>query len=280
MNIEKELRSALLEKLSNFQETLPVFRIRQRPVEEVKGDALAFARRFVASYSKIEPRLDVNRLESETIINLPYSARVRVFHKSGAIIVKRNLRPFDKPITDTIDRKILTGRAIDVVKHLGLDRFAMKGERLQFERLWQIKATGMTKSGEQGPVVLCRIVGAFRRYLHDIPVLGQAPAFVKLAGDNIIDSVGIDWRPCYEKPIDYGKVIEPEAAVDSVFREIAPSVPKGTLTTENYTPEMPLTGIFFVAKASGTGIYATSVCGHAQGTRLDHIESSDCHTGN
>jgi hypothetical protein len=70
------------------------------------------------------------------------------------------------------------------------------GDNLQFERLWQIKATGMTLSGQRGVVALCRVVGAFRRYLYELPVWGRASAVVELADDNVIAAAGIDWRPC------------------------------------------------------------------------------------
>ena len=89
----------------------------------------------------------------------------------------------------------MTEAAAATAKRLGLDRLGSSGEKLSFERLWQIKAAGINRERVRGREVVCRAIGAFRRYVGDLPVYGRASVVVELAGDEKIGGVGVDWRP-------------------------------------------------------------------------------------
>jgi hypothetical protein len=243
------LRAALLNKLSNFRETAPLFRIRQRSIDEMEKVAVDFGNRFVATYSKNEPRRHVSRHEGFSVIHLPEGARMRVFHSSGAIIAKQSISPMDKIITRTTNKEELTRQAIEISKKLGVDGLVTtQNERIEFERLWQIKATGISNGGQKGQEVLCRIIGAFRRYLDNLPVFGRASIYVELAEDNIVDSFGIDWRPIIEEAIDNVKIIDPETAADRVIGELGVVLPGGIITSKNYEPQLFSLGYFSFAK--------------------------------
>ena len=251
--MDAQLLKALVSKLSNFRPTAPVYRLRDRRVDEIEADARAFAQRFAGTYLDREPRADICRRKDVTTFRLPDGGRVAIFHASGAMLAKRGLRPLEQLITDTDDKAELTARTVAAAKRLGLDRCHDAGERLEFERLWQIKATGMTLQGERGAVALCRVVGAFRRYLADLPVLGRASVFVKLAGDNVVDGAGVDWRPIAGEPVDYAKIIEPEAGAARVLHELSIGSPGGELTLKHYEPESFALGYLSLPKRRAQG---------------------------
>jgi hypothetical protein len=107
-------------------------------------------------------------------------------------------------------------------------------ERLDFERLWQIKAAGRQQNGRGGYEVLCRVVGAFRRYVHDLPVLGRASVFVKLAADDVIEAAGSDWRACEERAFDEAAVVDPLEGAARVATELTTAAGRTHVSAEHY----------------------------------------------
>ena len=87
----------------------------------------------------------------------------------------------DHVLGEKIDKALMTEASISAVTRLGIDPLGNAGERLAFERLWQIKAAGINRERERGREVVCRTVGAFRRYINDLPVWGRASVVVDLA---------------------------------------------------------------------------------------------------
>ncbi|MFZ3146050.1 hypothetical protein [Methanothrix sp.] len=227
----------LLEKLTNFKERAYVFRIKERDIEEIERDAKAFAINFIGKSIKGELQPDLRRQNNSTILLFNKESRIRVYHNSGAIIAKNMLGPLEDPITDTSEKEVLTERVTEAAKKIiDEEKFNDHPDGLRFERLWQIKAAGVTRDGQKGPVILCRVVGAFRRYLHGFPVWGGASAYAMIAGDNIIDSAGLDYRPCIENPIDRAGIIDPQEAAELIIKKLSQDIGRSNL--ENYIPEM------------------------------------------
>jgi hypothetical protein len=237
----------VLEQLSNFRESCPVFRIKERSVDEIESEASDFAHRFASSFISEVPQLDMIRQEDATIIRLPKGARLRAYHNSGAFIIKQRLGPLENLITDTINKEVLTERVVKAKGQIfDIEKFHGDDEKLEFERLWQIKATAVTRNGKKGDIVLCRVIGAFRRFIHDLPVWGGASAYVMLAGNNIIDSAGLDYRQCIKDPIDHVEIIEPQVAAESIIKKLAEEIGRSNLNS--YSPEMFSLGYFSLPK--------------------------------
>lgn len=161
--------------------------------------------------------------------------------------VKRFLLPFEKVIGPKADRQSLIERSHDAVKKLGLERWAEE-DRLGFERLFQIKANGAIHEGKSGDGVLIRAVGAFRRYIRDLPVFGRASVFIKLAGEGVVEAAGMDLRVRHGTPIDNAKVIQPEAAAERIVAELSSGMTGQNVGLEHYNPEMFALGYFSLPK--------------------------------
>ena len=137
----------------------------------------------------------------------PNGTAVKLFHGSGAMIARTVLTRAAHLFTQAPPKDTPVSRSKDVVRRLGLGQSGGPMERLEFEPLWQIKAAGRQQNGKGGYEVLCRAVGAFRRFVHDLPVLGRASVFVKLAADDVV--AGSDWRACEERAFDEAALLQP-----------------------------------------------------------------------
>ena len=276
-----ELKKQLMERLKNFRETVPVFRVRERRLDEIQTEAMEFARRFIRACGGDHERLHLQRRRESSIIHLPDGVKAQVFHQSGAVFAKQPLGPVERTITDTTDKEELTKRTWEAARLLEIERYARRGESLQFERLWQIKATGVTQKGEYGRVALCRVVGSFRRYLNELPVWGRASAFVQLAGDNFIAAAGVDWRPACDDPIDYATTIPPEDAADRIIKQLSSGIPGGVVSVKDYAAEMFSLGYLSLPKRQQQAflqpVYVAAFQGQGETTlnRMIIIHASD-----
>ncbi len=248
MEVDKKLKEALLEKLSNFQESMPVYPIRKLSYEELINNAMDFAYKFMGSDTS-ESFASLNqRKDSSILVGLPEDTKMRIFPNSNTMIIKRKMRPLEYLIKGNLDKKQLTDITINVMKKLELDKWKLSFEQVEFERLWQIKAGGITMEKYVVPEVLCRIIGAFRRYINKIPVYGRASIFLKIARESLVESVGIDWRQIEEKPIDDVKIIPPEISAETILKNLNSISPNQIITTSNYIPEFFSLGYFSMPK--------------------------------
>ena len=175
MRVNKELCRKYTEQLAYHRDVVPVFRIRERALAEMEADALHLAS-GVAGRSPDTERPDLRRQKGVSSLTIGEGVQARVFHSSGAIAIKSGLAPFEALIADdaeSVENAMLVQTAKRQAYRIDPHRWAGAGERLEFERLWQIKASGMTEKLERGRVALCRIVAAFRRYAVRPPGLGS-----------------------------------------------------------------------------------------------------------
>lgn len=161
------------------------------------------------------------RHDDRTIVRMPENAYAVVYHASGALKLFSGTAPMDKLFKEAVSRESMSMRAEEVLKGMGIMEQMTRGQSLVFERLWQIKAAGIDRSGKTSESVLCRAVGAFRHFIADVPVLGAASVAVKLAGDNNMDSLTIQMRgPGFEE-LERAKTIHPEKAVRHVVQRVS-----------------------------------------------------------
>lgn len=187
----------------------PVFQI-----EKAKLLASRFLDDFCADSTVILER----KVKNTTTIDLPQNTKIRIYNNSNAMIIKKIMDPFDNIFTDKVDLEQVKQRIIEVMKKLELDKWGSDLEQVEGERLWKIKASATTIAEKvKVPEVLCRVVGAFRRYINKVPVYGRASVFIKVAGNNVVQSAGIDWRTIKTEPVDEIKIIDPDEAAELIF---------------------------------------------------------------
>jgi hypothetical protein len=237
MGTDPKLERALVDRLSDYRTTAPVFRIVEQPVAVLERDAVEFGRRFAAASGEGVVRADLRRGRQTTTVTFSHGTSVKLFHASGAIMARRALPAAAHLFTQRPEKEALVSRSREVVRRLEVEKPARANERLAFERLWQIKAAGGQYKGERGSEILCRAVGAFRRFLHDLPVWGRASVFVKLAADDFVEAAGVDWRPCEERPFDEAPVIDPSEGAARVTAELAIEAGGAYVSAVQYAPD-------------------------------------------
>ena len=102
--------------------------------------------------------------------------RLQVFEASGAVAAAIFGAEYRKPLAKDearIYQDDLIKLAERTAKDLATSRLAAD-EEFRFERLWRMKAQGVTFKGERSAVALLQVTGAFRRYVQGLPVLGAA----------------------------------------------------------------------------------------------------------
>ncbi|MFC2169957.1 hypothetical protein ACFLRM_05275 [Acidobacteriota bacterium] len=250
MKIDNELKKAIVEKAQHHRDSVPVFRIVHQPMKSLEKEAVDLALRYAADHGIKGARFSLKKEQERTIIQLPEDSRLQFFHASGAMIAESGWNPFSRIISNNaedIDQKSLIKQAHEVVHRLKLDR-CRENEQLRFDRLWKIKASGVTRQGKQGAVNLIRVVGAFRRYLNDLPVWGCASVFIKLAEKGQVDSLGIDWRPVSEDPIDEADIIDPGEGAKRILEELQITRLDNPFTLEDFEIEFFTLSYFSLPK--------------------------------
>ncbi len=216
-----DLLSALVKRAEGFVDRAPVFHIEQPSVEDSVGQARAAARFAWNQFGECSLRPDIVGATLSRM-QLPNEGRVDVFHPSGAIAAYMHPPTSRQPITPNerlADRKaltVLTQRFAESIakSHLTSD------EQLRFESLWELKGQGVTLKGEKSPVALFEVLGAFRRYLHGLPVLGRASIHVALGGGSLVTRWGIDWRRVRTKAFAETAIISPEEGAKRVLDDL------------------------------------------------------------
>jgi hypothetical protein len=251
MEIDNELKKELVQLITNFRESVPVYRIRHLTSIEQEDSAKHLASKFMKfdSSELLAPRLCVRRGINTTVFDLPVGVKMRIYNNSGAMVIKRNMRPLEHIFGERADLERLKHYTIEEIKRLDLERWRSDFEDVQFERLWKIKAGAITLDNRRVPEVLCRVVGAFRRFISKIPVYGRASIFVKLATNRIIEAAGIDWRLIEKEAMDEVKIIDPDAAAGTILRELASFLPNKVITSKIYKPELFSLGYISLPKS-------------------------------
>jgi hypothetical protein len=94
-------------------------------------------------------------------------------------------------------------------------------EELRAESIWEIKGDSVTLKGVRGPTALLSVVGAYRRYVRGLPVLGRASVHVKFGAGNQLTGFGVDWRRRTGKAVASAKLVEADEAARRISTELA-----------------------------------------------------------
>lgn len=229
---------------------MPVFRVRERSLDDLH-ESLVSAVDSVSSLAGMgKLRYEATPHNKRTFMAFQSGVKAQVYHASGALAINRGWAPFQHIIaTDasTADLNDLEQQAITAIEKLNLISLG-KNDKLKFERLWKLKAAGVTEKGEFGLTALTEVVGAFRRYLGNIPVYGAASQFVQIVADNQVSGVGVDWRRVEEEPFETAKLISAEEGAERMLKQLQVFLPERPLTIDDYEPDEFLTGYFSLPK--------------------------------
>ncbi|MCW2655402.1 MAG: hypothetical protein JWR32_6378 [Mycobacterium sp.] len=216
-----DLVSALVNRAEGFQDRAPVFHIEQPSVEDSIARARSAARFVWNQFGDCSLRPDPVSTDLSRM-QLPNEGRVDVFHSSGAIAAYMHPPTSRQPLTPNerlADRKALSALTERVAESIAKTHVT-SDEQLRFESLWELKGHGVTLKGEKSPVALFEVLGAFRRYLHGLPVLGRASIHVALGGASLVTRWGIDWRQVRTKPFAETAIISPEEGAKRVLDDL------------------------------------------------------------
>ncbi|HET9639447.1 MAG TPA: hypothetical protein VFP12_09600 [Allosphingosinicella sp.] len=162
-------------------------------------------------------RSDWTRKEGRTLVRLPNGGRAELFHASGALRVVTGLEPMAALFASVDKAENLTRLVDKAALRLHLQEWVSPPGRLEFERLWQIKAAAADRKRVVGPI-LCRAVGAYRQSIGRLPVLGGASVAVKIAAEGRLDSISMQLVETHSEPVETARLIGAEAATHAVAR--------------------------------------------------------------
>jgi hypothetical protein len=247
METDRKLKQELLGQLSNVYDAIPVYLTRKLSSTEMEQNAKYYASRFIGRDSQ-KSFASAHRENGSTLIKLPWDTKMRIYHDSDAISIRRKMNLLENLINEEFDVKRQSEIANHVMKKLELDKFRLPFEQVELEGLGQIKASGVNIEGKKAPVVVCRIVATFRRYINNIPVYGTPSIVVRIAGDDLIESVGINWRYIEERPIEHPRIIKPEIAAELILKGFTIHLQNRIITSDDYKPEFFALGYFSLPK--------------------------------
>lgn len=233
-----DLIAALARRAEGYRDRVPVFRIEQPNTEKLLRQARTVVNLLWPQFGDCSLRPEVVGAIM-TMMHLPDEGHVDVFHPSGAIAGRMRTRTSRVPIaTDerSADRKALISKteriAADIAK-----QYVRGGEELRFESLWEVKGQGVTLKGEKTPVALFEFVGAFRRYLHGLPVWGRASVHVGIGGGSELTQWGVDWRHVRPEPFAHTPVVSPEEGAKRVMGDMWWRRPERPFTLDDFEPK-------------------------------------------
>jgi hypothetical protein len=131
---------------------------------------------------------------TRTVLSGHGRERAVVFHRSGAFVVKLGIAAHERLFSHDPGDEELIGLVEEAFARLGLRTLIPKEDQLSFERLWRIKAAGWDRAGRSSEPVLCRAIGAYRHFVHGLPVYGRASVMVELTGNGDLASVSVSMR--------------------------------------------------------------------------------------
>ena len=232
MRTDKELQKKLVEITANYKDSVPVFKIRIQNAEEIHNEAVRLALPFTNAPQSKELRFDVSQKENHVLLQLQDNATLQYFPASGYKQFQRNtpayMHPVSENATDT-NKQEYENAACNILEK---NRLNLSGslDNLKFENLFQLKSAGMSSEKKLTPVVLNRLVYAYRRFVNELPVLGCASVYIKTAAESQVDAFGIDWRYIHDDPITMTTIINPEEAAKMVLEQLQNTNPQRVYT--------------------------------------------------
>ena len=235
---DRDLFEALVHKADGYRDRAPVFRTAQPDAKAMEKEARSIARFAWPWFGDCQPRLVADVANGMAMMLVPEGGNVGLYYPSGAIAGALSTAQKKKPLVDDerkADRKAIRAHLEGIAPEIARARIA-ENDELRFESLWERKAQGVTLKGEKTHVTLIEVVGAFRRYLHGLPVLGRASVHIGLSGTVEVTKWGIDWRSVVAKPFAHASIVDPKEGAKRVMDDMAWRRPERPFTLEDFEP--------------------------------------------
>jgi hypothetical protein len=245
---DRGLLDGLVKRATGYRDRAPVFRVVQPVVMESVREARTLAASIWSEVMECELRPTVGGAMAR--LRLPDDGRIDVFQASGAISALFRPPRARQPLAAderTADRKALVSRLEKIASVIAKLHVAVDDE-LRFESLWETKAQGVTLTGEKTPIALLEAVGAFRRYLRGLPVLGRASVHVTIGGGSHVTQWGIDWRRVRAEAFAETQVVTPDEGAERVQEELWWRRPERQFTLEDFEPKSLTLGFLSFAR--------------------------------
>jgi hypothetical protein len=218
----------LIEQMTSSVEGVPpvppraeVIAVRQHSLDDLEKRARSFLDATGEALSLPLNHRDWVLQNDRTLVRMPLGARAVIYHASGAMKLVTGLKPMESLFNKLEEREKLIGLVKETADRLKLHELVRQNEILRFERLWQIKAAAADRKGQTVEPVLCRVVGAYRHFVGELPVWGAASVAVKLANEGTLDSLTVQMRQTTSEVIDRVEILRPEQAARQVFLQLS-----------------------------------------------------------
>jgi len=218
---EQKLIARMADSVKAVPSEVDIFALRRYSHDDIEGRAKHLLAKTAEACNLSLDRGDWVARQDRTLIHLPSGARAVVYHASGAIRLVTGLASMESLFEKTERPKTLTKLVEGVFRQLKIDEGLNPNESVQFERLWQIKASATNPKGKTVKPVLCRIVGAYRHFVGKYPVLGAASVAIKLAGGGLLDSLTVEMRETTGEAVDQAKIIRPDQAARQILSQLS-----------------------------------------------------------
>lgn len=218
---EKELLERLSSQVEDTPKSIEVLNLRQYAMEELEPRAWSILRESSRMFKLQLDRRERVVEKDRTLIRLPRGARLVIYHNSGALEYSCGLKPLEGLFKKIEPREALVKLVEEKVAGLNTREWLGSDQHLRFEHLWQIKASAAGKDNKVVQPVLCRIVGAYRLFVRDVPVWGPASLAIKLAGNAELDRLDVQVRETTSEVIDRVTVIRPDQAAHTMIQRMS-----------------------------------------------------------
>ncbi|WP_157162524.1 hypothetical protein [Cylindrospermum stagnale] len=207
--------------------------MRQHSLDDIEQRAKRFLNIAAEAFSLPIDRRDLSVENDRTLIRLPLGAQLTAYHASGAIQLVTGLNPMESLFEDVEERERLLELVKGTTSRLNIREWVGKNESLNFEQLWQIKAAAADQKGQTVKPVLCRVVGAYRHFVGELPILGAASVAVKLANKGTLDSLTVQVRETIDQVIDRVEILPPEQAARQIFLQLSSRMGESKIPISN-----------------------------------------------
>lgn len=197
-----------------------------------------------------------NTNQTQTIIQLPLGVHATIYHASGAMLLISGINTMESLFAKVLEKETLVQLVEKTAAQLNLASLMGQNESLKFERLWQIKAAAADRNNATVSPVLCRIVGAYRHFVRDLPVWGPASVAIRLANEGVLDSLIVQLRETTNEVISVEPVIDPEKAADVAVQQINNLINNHMLTDHAITSLQLRFGYFSLSKRASQPVLA------------------------
>jgi hypothetical protein len=210
----------MTESVGDVPTTAEVLALRQYSLEEMERRAKRLLDTIAEASDVSLDRADWVQQADRTLVRLSMGGRAVIYHASGAMKVVMSLNPMESLFTEIEARESLVELIEATAERLRVAEWVGHRDSLSFERLWQIKASAADQERKPLEPILCRVVGAYRHSVGELPVLGPASVAIKLAGGGSLDSVSMHVRDTTGEPIASVPVVRPEEAARHVLLQL------------------------------------------------------------